>query len=168
MLSQGEQNKLIKLMEKISFPTPISVFKAWCKVFGVICTEVAVVKNGKNGPEVFLTYRNDEFFNGWHIPGAVHLPNENIDSTLKRVLRTEIKMRVNKPRFFGYFERMKGNGTNQSKRGYELSTFFTCRLMGKAAESDNEKFFPLNNLPKNTMTAHLPILRKMRISLGGE
>ena len=98
-LTKKEQKELVRLMNKLSFPAPLSVFEAWCRIFGTVCAEIAVIKNKDKNPEIFLTYRKDKFFKGWHIPGRVCIPTEKISNTLRRVYEEEIKMSIAKQKF---------------------------------------------------------------------
>lgn len=157
-LTEEEQFELVRLMHKLKFPVPLPVFEAWCKTFGIVCAEVAVFRDIGNGPEILLIYRKDKFFDGWHIPGCVHLPLECIQDTLRRVLEKEIMVEVDKPIFYKWFERLQGDGDGQSKRGYELSLVFTTNILGEFRENENEKFFPISNLPSNIVKGHIPIV----------
>ncbi len=161
-LTNQEQKDLIKLMNKISFPTPLPVFEIWCKVFGTVCAEIVVLKNGDQEPEIFLTYRKDKFFDGWHIPGCVHLPTERIENTINRVLKKEIQIPPNKAIFFDWFERTSGKNKEQSSRGHEFSLVFIIKSRQKIEENDIAKFFPLRKLPKNIMHHQLPIIKKLK------
>lgn len=159
-LSEDEQKKLVELMEKVNFPTPLPIFEAWCKTFGILCAEVIVKRNNNGAEEIFLVNREDKFFSGWHIPGCVHLPSEGINETLNRVLEKEVLMKVDKPIFYNWFERMHGENDGQSKRGYEFSLVFTVNVLGECRESENEKFFPVSNLPSNIVKGHIPIMEQ--------
>lgn len=160
-LTELEQKDLVRLMNKISFPTPLPVFEAWCRVFGTVCAEMIVIKNRDKNPEIFLTYRKDKFFKGWHIPGRVCIPTEEINDTLKRVCKEEIKMLITKEKFFGWFERPFGKGVGECSRGHEFSFVFIAELKGGATENHAEKFFPLNKLPKNLISLQIPIIKEL-------
>lgn len=160
-LTKKEQKELVRLMNKLSFPAPLSVFEAWCRIFGTVCAEIAVIKNKDKNPEIFLTYRKDKFFKGWHIPGRVCIPTEKISNTLRRVYEEEIKMSIAKQKFFDWFERPFGKGMGQSPRGHEFSFVFMAESKNKVRENSTEKFFPLNKLPKDLILSQMPIVEKL-------
>ncbi|MEK7116782.1 MAG: NUDIX domain-containing protein [Patescibacteria group bacterium] len=160
-LTSQEEKELVRLINKLSFPTPLPVFEAWCQVFGTVCAEVIVIKNKDKNPEIFLTYRKDKFFKGWHIPGRVCIPTEKIGNTIERVCKEEIKMPITKESFFDWFERPFGKNIGESPRGHEFSFVFTAELKGKKRENQIEKFFPLNKLPKNLLPLQIPIIKKL-------
>ena len=161
-LSKKEQKTLVKLMKKMSFPVPLEVFEAWCRVFGTVCAEAVVVRKNKGQNEIFLTYRKDKFFKGWHIPGCTHLPIEKIEDTLKRVMKKEIGILFYKASQLGWFERVFGRSRGQSQRGHEFSIVFVVRTSQKVKEDNVAKFFPLKKLPKNIMHHQLPIIKKLK------
>jgi hypothetical protein len=160
-LTEAEVRQLVDLMNKVTFPAPLPVFEAWCRVFGAACAELAVVRQGELGPELFLVYREDKFFKGWHIPGCIHMPHQEFGLTLKRVLDNEIKMDTEIPIFFDWFERPYGHQNGHSARGHEFSFVYTAYLKGESRENENEKFFPFHKLPGDIMHHQIPIVDKL-------
>ena len=160
-LTDQEQKELVRLMNKLSFPMPLAVFEARCRVFGTVCAEVVVIKNRNKDAQIFLTYRDDKFFKGWHIPGRVCLPTEKISDTTQRVCKEEIKMKTGKKIFFNWFERPFGSGIGKSPRGHEFSFVFLSELKGKVKEKTTEKFFSLKNLPKDLLLSQKPIIKEL-------
>jgi len=162
-LTLGEQKELIRLMKKMTIPAPLEVFYTWCEVFGIIAAELVLLryKNGK--PEIFLEYRKDRFFTGWHVQGSVELPNERITDTLKRVIKNELQGEVTTPKFFNWFERVKGkkNIVGFSKRGHELAFVFIAEPKKMPKETATRKFFPLNKIPKNTIKFHAALIKSL-------
>jgi ADP-ribose pyrophosphatase YjhB (NUDIX family) len=147
-LTPLEQNELVRLLGKLEFPTSLPVFFAWCATFGTVGAELAIMRDGSQGPEVFLTYREDKFFKGWHLPGCTHLPTETIMETFERTVKKEIGAKVSAPTSLGWFERPKGEGSDKCPRGYELLIVFTAQVKGSRAETETERFFPLSSLPQ--------------------
>ncbi|MFA6432640.1 MAG: NUDIX domain-containing protein [Candidatus Paceibacterota bacterium] len=163
MLASQEQNELIKLMGKVTFPLPPEVFSAWCLAFPTIAAELAVMRNNDGVREIFLTYREDEFFKGWHIPGSIHLPNEKFEDTLDRVITSEMGMSSSTPyEFYRWFQYQPGNGIGESPRGDVITLMFVCEKPGNVEESDIAKFFPLTEMPEDLLLIHIPIIQALK------
>lgn len=158
-LTKNEQNELVRLMKKIEFPAPVEIFNTWHNVFGIVCAELVVLRQKNGIYEIFLEYRNDQFFCGWHIQGRVHFPNEKIMDTLDRVIKEEVRTIVTTPKFFGWFEYPKGNDIGQCERGHAFSFVFISKPKKMPTTNATRKFFPLNQLPKNLLKGHVPVIK---------
>jgi ADP-ribose pyrophosphatase YjhB (NUDIX family) len=154
-LNQEEENKLIYLLKKVSFPMSKNLFYAWSENLTTVAIEVALLR--KNG-EIFLTYRDDKYFKGWHIPGSIMIPGDTVNDVLSRVMKNEINMPFSTPTFFNWFERTKGVNT---QRGQNLALVFIVVAEGNIEENGVRKFFPTNNPPKDLILSPIPILEKL-------
>lgn len=66
-------------------PSPHGIFE---KVGGLMvpsCVELLLIREGK----IYLTYRNDQYFKGYHVPGSYIAPRETFLETAKRIARRE-------------------------------------------------------------------------------
>lgn len=159
-LSEIEQKELLTLMDKLEFPLPSAVFEAWCRVFGNVCAEIAVMRTSNGVHEMLLTYRDDEYFKGWHIPGSIMLPGETIEDTRDRVMRVELSIEPVVSTFIHWFQRMYGTGIGESTRGYELAFLFSIDSSRVKDFPMNEKakFFALDHMPSDLIPNHVRIV----------
>jgi hypothetical protein len=166
MLTGGENHQLAELLKKLSWPVDSKVFDALCENFSVTPVELAVMRKSLCGPEVFMVYRNDKFFRGWHITGSIVVPGRTTDDVLRDIVSREVGISFAEPHFsFVRFRQfMKGSGPNQSRRGQEVSLIHILFLPDDTDVSlDGERgFFPLNNLPRDTLQHHKVVLADVR------
>jgi hypothetical protein len=82
-----------KLMDKSLLPPhmPLPIWRALLKIVPIPSVEVIITKSGK---DFLLTYRQDDDWNGWHIPGGFIAPGESIQKACERVAKRELGIRV--------------------------------------------------------------------------
>lgn len=164
-LTPEESKQLAALMQKVEFPVPVEVFNEWCANFTIGTAEIALFRvNPKTKEkEVFLTYRKDRFFDGWHFPGSVILPGKTVQDTLNKVIKTELgSITITDPKYLTWFERVKGR--DEGLRGQELSLFYISYTEANI-ETEAEKFFSLKNIPKNLIPAHIVVVDYLKENL---
>lgn len=163
MLTKQEESELIRLMDKIRFPVSRELFFAWCKTFVTVSADVIVIRKSAKGGEVFLTYREDEFYKGWHIPGSIRLPNELLDDARRRVLVTEVGLlKDTKTDFFTWVDYPYGSGVGESPRGPVISLYFCCVGQSEIKETSEGRFFRLSELPEDILPIHVPIMKMVK------
>lgn len=108
--------------------------------------------------EALLTYRNDRYWKGWHIPGSVLRPGEKIRDALLRIQKQEVKFSLTKPRFFALEEK-------ETPRGQEVSLIFLSRKKRGIKDSKTGVFFLLTELPKDVIEEHKTLLKTLRSKL---
>lgn len=160
-LTKKEEQQLVALMEKVEFPLSEDVFLAWASNFTTSAVELIACKGEGADTKVFLTYREDVYFKGWHIPGTVLLPGESVENALARIEAKELFAEVKDQTFFSWFERKKGTGYGQSPRGQELVLVFKGVASNKIQETDTAKFFLLSQLPPDLLSEHDPVFKKL-------
>ena len=163
-LTPEEQEIAASLLSKATFPLSRDLFNAWCGSFVVPCVEIALLRNGEKGREIFLIYRHDEFFKGWHIPGSVIQPGQTIAVMLKKVADNELQHAQLRPQFLSWFEHMKGNAPNESARGHVISLVFVSEVPESLIESEIEKFFPLTDVPGDLLPEHISVIEKIKVA----
>ena len=161
-LTNEEKIELMRLMYKAEFPLPRDLFYAWCQNFAVPCVEIAILREGANEREIYLTYRDDEFFKGWHIPGAVVQAGETVEEVFERIARDELQGAECTRRFFSWFEYLQGSGAGQSARGHAISLVFSADAPSTIRESDTAKFFPFSKIPDDLISEHVPVVDALR------
>ena len=97
MLTAQENFQLVKLLDKLEWPVTPEVFDALCVNFVTSPIELAVIRRGEKEQEVLMIYREDKFFNGWHIPGSVILPGRTIELVLSALVRREVGIEIHDP-----------------------------------------------------------------------
>ncbi|MDP3999594.1 MAG: NUDIX domain-containing protein [bacterium] len=147
-LNKQETQNLVKLLKKVRLPAPYPVFIALCKSVPMVAVNLAVMPDNRR---LLLTYRNDEFYKGWHIPGSILRYKENPLDVLKRVSRQELKMKIKSPRFVNYF-------IENSSRGHELILLFVVRPAGALKKG---KYFSLNHPPKDLLKEQVQEVRRL-------
>src|SRR3989344_6415818 len=138
-LTKVETEELVKLLKKVRLPAPYSVFVALCKSVPVIAVDIALMKDKNN---IFLTYRSDKFYKGWHVPGSILTYQEKPIQALYRMAKKELGLEpkdllgVKFQTYFAY----------KDVRESGISLFFTASSKVKPKDG---KYFPLNNPPKD-------------------
>ena len=162
VLTKQEESELIRLLGKMKFPVSQELFFAWSKTGTTVSADVIVMRKTASGYEAFLTYRDDPFFKGWHVPGSIRLPSEKWDDTLKRVLVGELGLPADtKTDFFKWFDHPYGTKVGENPRGSVISIYSTCMDPGNVTENDIGRFFPVSKIPKNILTVHIPIMKAL-------
>lgn len=158
MLTNKENLELIYLLNKIEWPVTPDLFDAICNNLSVNPIDLAVLREGDEGSEVFLIYREDNFFKGWHFPGSVILPGHTIKSVLKDIVGREMGISAEGFAFdlVGVHQFMKGNNIGECPRGQEVDLFHVLFLdRGTKIEIDeNRKFFPISKFPDDILSHH--------------
>lgn len=150
MLTKKEVEQLAMLLKKIENPQqglPQPVFDALCHVIPFISCELAVVN--KKG-ELLLTWREDEWWSGWHFPGGLMRYGESVDVRIKKMALDETGIRVKKYSFL-----FPANYT-KSPRANGVSLVFVC----EENTSTEGKFF--KNMPKDIIPEHRILWKHVR------
>ncbi len=169
-LTEQEQAELVRLMGKLTFPLPLEVFYAWSKTFPTTAAELLVMRNIDSMPEVLLTYRKDRFYDGWHVPGSIHRPNEKFEDTIGRVITGEVGLPATTP--YGYwrwFQYPIGTGAGESPRGDVISLLFIMETGADnkapgthVVETAEAKFFPLGKMPPDLIPIQIPLMDALK------
>ncbi len=173
-LSVEEWGVLERLMRRVTWPVQPGVFDAWCEKFITAPIELAVVRPGEKGWEVFMFLRPDSdpyFAGGLHMAGSVVLPGRNSSTVLPALVKREVGIELaalaNKPEFIGHpVEFMKGTGPGQCARGQEASYLFVLRLTAEEAAKvpmkEDRAFYLIDNPPANTLPHHVVMIDMVR------
>lgn len=149
MLSKKEIEKLAALIKRIPNPhqgLPQPVFDALIKTVPFIACELIVA--GKDG--LLLTWRDDEFWQGWHFPGGLMRYRESFKERLNIVAQKELGAKISSYRFLSLKNCPNG------ERGHCLSLVFLCRL---DHPPKNGKFF--KKIPTAAITEHKKVWREI-------
>jgi len=150
-ITQKEIKELVELLGKLSNPEkglPGEVFNALTRIVPFSACELVVVNTKK---EILLTYREDRWWKGWHIPGGLLRMNEDFKTRLGKVAKNELGAKLKSFKFLFPINYKK------TPRGHDVSLVFLCILTGKLQHGT---FF--KNLPKNTIKEHNILYKKLR------
>ncbi len=136
-LTLKETENLVRLLKKVKLPAPYPVFIALSKSVPFIAVDLAVMSD-KN--HILLTYRKDEFYDGWHIPGSILRYGELAKNAYERVMKKELGMKILKPKFIDYFDILFDS------RDKGIALLFVIKPKTKPKVG---KYFSLKNLPEN-------------------
>ena len=162
MLTKQEEKELIRLLGKMEFPVSQELFFAWSKSSTTVSADVILMRKSAIGHEVFLTYRDDLFYKGWHVPGSVRLPPEAWEDALKRVLTDELGLPAStKVEFFKWIDHQNGTGIGQSPRGSVISIYSICMNSEGVVENEKARFFRVSDLPTDIIPIHVPIIQEV-------
>jgi len=155
-LTRDQELELALLLRKMTLPTQTQeLFEAWCYSQITNPVELAILRRRGKEMQIFLIYRKDKFYDGWHMPGSIILPGKTVFQTIENLKIREVPT-IAPPFFFvGYAEIPRGEGERENVRGQALSLIYACYdSCGAVQDSENERFFPLYDLPSNILGSH--------------
>lgn len=90
----------LKSSDLLSPKMPLEVWKAIQQVVPQPAVEVVLTTTGKN---FLLTYRKDQHWDGWHIPGGFMLYRESIADACNRIANRELGINVQYDQLVGAY-----------------------------------------------------------------
>lgn len=155
MITPEEIEQLAVLLRKIEDPhsgLPQPVFDALCDVIPFIACELVVMN--KKG-ELLLTWREDQWWRGWHFPGGLMRYRETFDERINKMAMAEIGIHVKK------YEFLFPINYDKSPRGPGVSLVFLSR-----EESSKEGQF-FSAMPEDIIFEHREVWEKVRKIIDG-
>lgn len=157
--------KIINRLPKGFLPYPL--FMAVAAKVVTPTLELIILRKSHEGLEVLMTKRLEEdvYWPGeWHIPGTVIRSTDaagTFASCFERILQDELKglVSVTEPEFVSieFWD---------IHRGREIDQLYIANVKASAQLSDGMAFFPIDNLPSNTMEHHVSIVEIAKSYLG--
>lgn len=151
MFNAKEIKQLVALLKKIDNPhqgLPQPVFDALIKIVPFAACELAVV-DGKGG--ILLTWREDEWYKGWHFPGRLMRFRESFEECIKNAAQDELNIKISSHKFLFVKD------YSQSPRGHVVSLVFRCQTTETVKQG---KFF--KKMPKDIIEDHKELWRKIQ------
>lgn len=145
-------------------PLPKVAFYPLVRLMPTCPVELAVLDMCER---IFLVYRDDGEFRGWHMPGSVILRGESQERKLQDLIAKEIEpvgLTVNAPPVFvGVAETLEGpddqseETEGRNPRGYAEALLFACRV--RMAPPIYGRFFHLDDIPQATLGHHRRMMK---------
>ncbi len=135
MLSEQEIATLVSLLAKVKLPAPYEAFKAISKSVPLVAVDIAYMPDEDH---ILLTYRKDEFYDNWHIPGSMLLTGEHPEKALVRVAKNELGVEIGEFQFINYAHELY-------PRGHSIILLFKVPAIQKPADG---QYFRLDELPE--------------------
>ncbi|MFZ2522338.1 MAG: hypothetical protein WAX44_01680 [Minisyncoccia bacterium] len=176
LLTEDEQVELARLMEKRALHprqrVTLDLFLAGIKVHTSNSSEVAILRHGSNGLEIYLLQRpeNDPFYAGeWHMPGVMLFYDELIHDGAVRAMKEALKEEVDPstiPPHHQVFEWLMGNKSGHCPRGHTVCFLHTIIVSEEHAwKLTKGQFFPLKSTPTPMIEVHGRYLTWLRANL---
>lgn len=159
-LNQEELELYLKLQKKVGWKrSGQAVFESFFPILPVTCSEQAVVRYIDKVPHVLMWYRKDEHYEGWHMPGGYILKGESEWEWTSRVLSKEVGLELKRVEFIRW---LNHRAEHWGLPNHQLACLFLCEAEG---EVNKGKFFPLTDLPADTMAHHCRMIQHVRAHL---
>lgn len=171
MLTQEENQELVFLLGKLTWPVSLEVFYALAERGILASADLALIRKRDPVPEILLTKRppSDPFFAElWHIPGGIIIPGETAISTIeKRVLKPDVGISLSgEPKFLMARDILMGPpGPDTSPRGQEAYRLFQYVLQDGDLEvcvDETKRFCRLDQIPEAFVEHQWPSIDRLR------
>lgn len=164
-LNEKEKQDLVVLLEKIE-NTEIrgEIWHQLVKKFITVPVELCILDNQNR---VFLVYRKDREFDGYHMPGSVVNDWETVDEARKRLVRDEViigaGIEITEPEPIGWMDSPKDAGPTEPSPRHGILLLHIARFHGDFQPRDGMGFYSLDSIPENTLGCHkylFPFLKR--------
>lgn len=133
-----------------------SVFVPLTRLLVKANVDLAVVDNG----EVLMTWRDDEYFRGWHFPGGCLGPGENLDQAVQRIAERELGLRVVVQKQIEFFN------NSDNHRSHDAAFFMLCTLNPSETRVSKSSWGWFRECPPDIIKVHEKNWRKVKDYLG--
>jgi hypothetical protein len=129
--------------------------EAWMTLHKLIpLPAVEVLVTRKDGREFILNYREDQGWNGWHIPGSFIRPHESLEEACNRVTREELELDgITGLQAIGI---LKWEPGEHPFGGTPISIVMVGYPVGEIRESRDTRYF--SSIPSPMITNHATLL----------
>ena len=166
-ITEEEKKELARLLSKIKNREIVGdIWHQLVKKFITVPVELCVL-DSKN--RVFLVYRKDREFDGYHLPGTIVNDWETVHDARVRLMQGEIQKDagfvISYPESIGWIEVRRGEGEYESRTRNTVALLHIARIQGEFIEKEGYGFYALDAIPENTLQDHKFILRYFKISV---
>lgn len=162
-LTSAEWDKWTELTKRVRFENgriPLDAFYAWCGSFYTVAVELFGYRFKESGPEILLTYRKDNYYDGYYVAGVVHVPGRTIEETKEHLLKSEFPgiKEVGQWEWMEVTDIQKGEGPDQDLRGQDVKLLYGAKMDGEIPDG---KWFPIHELPENILPEFHSVLKRV-------
>ena len=164
-LNDTQKEQLAVLLEKAS-NTDLRgrVWRALVQIFPTVPIELIILDDQGRA---FLVYRHDDEFTGWHHPGSTWNDWETIPERRAKLVAGEIVkgaglIGITEPKSIGWMGIYRGKGPGTNPTRHECSLVHLSHFHGTWEPREGMGFFPLDNLPADTLEHHRLILGRVK------
>ena len=106
------------------------LFLTVSKLTPMVSVELLIQKHDKGERYTLLTWRQDDFYKGWHLPGGVLRFKESIENRIRAVAKTELFSTVLKTE--GPIAINEIMNTERDVRGHFISLLYSVELLNQS------------------------------------
>lgn len=164
-LNVQEKEELAILLEKIE-NTEITgeIWHQLVKKFITVPIELCIFDDQNR---IFLVYRKDREFNGYHMPGSVVNDWETVAEALKRLVKSEINndagIEITEPKSIGWLDSPRNIIPSETLTRHGILLLHVAYFHGTFPPQKGMGFYPLDVLPDNILECHrylVPFLKR--------
>ncbi|MDQ3017021.1 MAG: NUDIX domain-containing protein, partial [Bacteroidota bacterium] len=129
------------------------------KKFITVAIELCILDDQNR---VFLVYRKDKEYDGYHMPGTVVNDWEGVLDAKKRLVEGEVAIQgltITDPQPIGWLEVQRGNGPHTDHSRHGLSLLHVAHFSSTFVPKNGAGFYSFDALPKNTLISHRYLLK---------
>lgn len=160
-LTLEEKKDLADLLKKVSnVEIRGEIWHQLVHKFITIPIELCIL-NDRN--EVFLVYRKDREFDGYHMPGTVLNDWEDVSKARSRLVLGEVMtgagISITEPQSIGWFEITRGTKAHEDPHRHEISLLHVAYITNEFIPRDGMGFYSFEELPENILGHHKYLLQ---------
>jgi ADP-ribose pyrophosphatase YjhB (NUDIX family) len=148
-MAQGSP-ELLAMLSKIEPGKPYGteLFNALARLMPIVGLETVCLRRTEGRTEVFMTLRkaDEAYAEEWHSPGSIYRLRETDEQVVDRLEKREFDCKIKLGPLVGMVNNVK------EVRGHAICLVHVCELIGEPANGG--KWFPVDDLPENTIGVH--------------
>ncbi|MBI2098097.1 MAG: NUDIX hydrolase [Candidatus Wildermuthbacteria bacterium] len=144
--------RAIRLVQNPEKGIGTELFEALLKIVPQACVETVVVDDLNHPHRIYLTWREDEHYRGWHCPGTYIRLGESFEDAIRRVLQQEINVELRN------FRSTKIQYSHVDSRGHTIGTVWLVQADG---EPTGGKWLRVSQLPEPTLPHHVQFIQEV-------
>ncbi len=170
MLSSENTNNPLTDTEKVQLATLLEraessdikggIWYEMVKKFITVPIELCILDTESR---VFLVYRKDREFDGYHLPGTVVNDWETVHDARLRLIQGEIKkdagFDISYPESIGWLEVRRGNRPDCNPTRHTAALLHITHVKGDVVPTEGSGFYSFDDIPFNTLPDHVFMLR---------
>lgn len=155
-LTDQEKKELVVLLEKIE-NTEIrgEIWHQLVKKFITVPVELCILDDNDR---VFLVYRKDQEFDGYHMPGSVVNDWETVEEARARLIQDEVVtgagIEITEPEPIGWVESVREAGPAEASTRHGVLLLHIARFRGDFIAREGMGFYAFDAIPSNTLGCH--------------